>query len=454
MPRVLIAGGGISGLTIAYRLQQLNPLIDVVVWEAGSRLGGNVWTEHAANFVIEHGPNGFLDNKPATLGLAKELGLADRLICASEAARKHRYLFLHGELQEMPGTLRALLSTSLLSWRGKLRLLAEPLIDRGNSRQESVAAFATRRFGREAADIFIDALVTGIYGGDPGLLDVRAAFPRMTALEAKFGSVVRGMLKGRGQPQRMWSFRTGLSEMIEALANRLIRKPILGANVQGLERTSSHWIIHGLAMKCENIDAVVLACPAHVQASIVKTIDTQLAAKVGEIPYNRIAVVAISFRESDIPKKGDGFGYIAPQRTRRDLLGVQWCSSIYPDRAPSGLVLWRALFGGWHRGEVADWPDDRLMSAVRAELRLAHGITADPVFAKIIRWPQAIPQYMLCHPERVAAIERMAQNHPGLFLAGNALHGVAMNDCVGNAPRVAKRVADYVKTGSANSLRK
>jgi oxygen-dependent protoporphyrinogen oxidase len=162
------------------------------------------------------------------------------------------------------------------------------------------------------------------------------------------------------------------------------------------------------------------------------------------IPYSRIAVVAVGFRQSDVPSV-NGFGYIAPQNTRRDLLGVQWCSSIFPGRAPPGMVLWRALCGGWHRGEVVDWPDERLISAVREELRLAMGVTSPPVFAHIVRWPAAIPQYAIGHLDRVRRIEAKTANHPGLFVGGNAYHGVAMNDCTDQAIVLADRVAAFLK---------
>src|SRR5207253_6022899 len=141
-------------------------------------------------------------------------------------------------------------------------------------------------------------------------------------------------------------------------------------------------------------DAVVLACPAHQQGAILEDMDPELAAQVGSIAYNRVAVVGLGYREADVPTSVNGFGYIAPQRTRRDVLGVQWCSSIYPDRAPASMVLLRAMCGGWHRPEVVDWDDARLLAAVRADLRAALGIAAEPTFHQVIRWDRAIPQYL------------------------------------------------------------
>jgi len=450
MPRVLIAGGGISGLTIAYRLQKLLPSAEIVIWESGNRLGGNVWTEQINDLVIEHGPNGFLDNKTSTIELAKDVGLGDRLITANQSARQHRYLFVDNAVRELPRGLLTLFTTSLLSVRGKLRLLAEPLIRRGNQPGESVADFAIRRFGRETAEVFVDALVTGIYGGDPALLECDAAFPRLVSMEAKHRSIVLGGLRSRAKRQNMWSFPEGLQELIEAIASQLVHKPTFGRKVRQAERSDTGWVIHDDGTECVNADAVVLACPAFAQRRIVKSLDPHLAAMIAEIPYNRIAVVAIAYRERDVPRKAVGFGFIAPQRTRRDILGVQWCSAIYSGRAPAGQVLWRVLCGGWHRGDVVDWPDDRLVSAVQGELSLALGVSATPVFAKVIRWHQAIPQYTIGHRQRVIEIEKLTAQHDGLFLTGSSYRGISLNDCVENAGRVAGQVVGYLAGRTRN----
>jgi oxygen-dependent protoporphyrinogen oxidase len=201
------------------------------------------------------------------------------------------------------------------------------------------------------------------------------------------------------------------------------------------------WVVGGEGRDCWQADAVVLACPAYQQAALLADLDGELAEQVGAIPYNRVAVVALGYRAADVPVSLDGFGYLAPQRTRRDLLGVQWCSSIFPGRAPDGCVQLRAMCGGWHRPEVGGWDDARLLGAVRAELRLALRVEAAPVFHHVVRWDRAIPQYLLGHLERVAWIEGRAARYPGLFLAGNAYRGVALNDCTEQAELLARRIA-------------
>ena len=192
-------------------------------------------------------------------------------------------------------------------------------------------------------------------------------------------------------------------------------------------------------------DAVILACPAHVQANLLADLDADLAERIAQIPYNRLAVIALGYRRQDVPISVDGFGYIAPQRTRRDLLGVQWCSSIFPGRAPDGAVLLRAMCGGWQRAEMLDWDDERLLQSARAELRQTMGISAAPFFQEIIRWDRAIPQYHVGHLARLAWLEERVRRHPGLFLAGNAYHGVSLNDCTEQGIVLARKVKAYLR---------
>jgi len=201
------------------------------------------------------------------------------------------------------------------------------------------------------------------------------------------------------------------------------------------------WRVQGDGQDAWTADALVLACPAPQQAGIVADLDAELAEKISQIPYNRVAVVGLGYRRVDVPHPLDGFGFIAPQRLRRDVLGVQWCSSIYPERAPAGMVLLRAMCGGWARADLVSWDDSRLLEALRAELRRALGITAAPIFHKIIRWDRAIPQYHVGHLDRVAWVDRRLARHRGLYLGGNAYRGVALNDCTEQGALLADRIA-------------
>jgi oxygen-dependent protoporphyrinogen oxidase len=465
MKRVVIVGAGISGLALAFRLRQAIPPVEVILLEQQDRPGGTVWTERRAGFQVEVGPNGFLDSKLSTMALCRDLGLQDRLVPASEAASRNRYLFLNGKLQPLPASFADFLKSGLLSWQGKLSLLAERFRPRRYGKEdESIDAFARRRAGREAAEVLADALVTGIHAGDPALLSVRSTFPRLAEFEREYGSVLKGFTQAarkrraeaaaRGQPYqragRMWSLHDGLRLLIETLAGALSPPPLFGVAVRRVERLEAgpagcpNWLVHGPGQDRWTADAVVLTCPAYQQAAMVADLDKDLAESIGAIAYNRVAVVALGFRRVDVPGSLDGFGYITPQRSRRDLLGVQWCSSIFPDRAPPGLFLLRALCGGWHRGDVVDWDDQRLLAAVRAELQAAMGVEAVPVFHEVVRWDRAIPQYHVGHGRRVAWVEERLARYPGLFLGGNAYRGVALNDCTEQAEALAARLHRYL----------
>lgn len=447
--RIVVVGGGLSGLAAAVRIRAAVPDSAVTVLEERPTPGGNVRTIVRDGFVVEAGPNGFLDNNPATIELCRDVGIRDRLIAASDGSRKNRFLYLNDQLQKLPSSPTGILTSPVLSLRGRLQLLGEPIRRRKKSvpADESVAAFATRRFGKETADTFVDALVTGIQGGDPERLSLRAAFPRLAQFEAEAGSVFRGVLrskKDRIGPTRMWSFRDGMQTLTNTLAGTLGDSLVCGVAVKRVGKAGFGWRVECDGDGTYDADVVVLTVPAYRQAAMLEPMDTNLAREVSGIPYNRIAVVALGYREADAPHRPDGFGYIAPQRTRRDVLGVQWCSQIFPGRSPPGCVLWRALCGGVHRGDVCDWSDEVLTRAVHEEMKRVMGVVGEPVFREIVRWPRAIPQYEIGHLDRLARIESIRTRHPGLFLGGNAYRGIAVNDCSRQGGEVATGVAEYL----------
>jgi len=455
MPKIIVIGAGLSGLAVAFRIQQRLPHAEIHILEERNRPGGNIHTSHAEGYTIEHGPNGIFDQKPHMLRLCRDLGLGEQLIVASEASRKNRYLFLNNELQRLPGDPLGLLKTRTLSLQGKFNLLMEPFRRRkGNlPDDESVAEFARRRFGREAADVFINALVTGVHAGDPERLSARAAFPRMLMFEQQAGSVVRGAMRAgklrkkemlaRGEepkPQQMWSFRSGLQVLIDALAERFGNSLHLNTPVKRIEKQGERWHIVGEGTSTWDADFVINTAPAFRQAEQLEAMDSVLADELAAIRFNKIAVVVMGYKQEHAPKQPPGFGYIAPENTKRDVLGVQWCSSIFPDRAPNGYVLWRALCGGVKRADVALLPDDELTRKVHTEMIAAMGVLAPPSFTQIVRWPQAIPQYEVGHLTRIARIDTQLLQHRGLFLGGNSYRGVAMNDCCEQAEIIAERL--------------
>ncbi|MGL4419588.1 MAG: protoporphyrinogen oxidase [Gemmataceae bacterium] len=443
--RIVILGAGLSGLAAAYRLSQQQPRATLTVLEARSHPGGNIRTTLHDGFLVEHGPNGLFDAKPHALQLVHDIGLGGQLLPGSEEARKNRFLFVKNQLHALPAGPLGILSTPILSPLARLRLFTEPLRPRRHRKsrtEETVAEFARRRFGPEVANTFIDGLVTGIHGGDPEQLSLPAAFPRLFQMEQSHGSIVRGMMASvkkrrenqlaRGLtpgPQRLWSFPGGLQTLTDRLAEHLGPRLRLNAPAHRLQYDGQEWTITFGNEEKLLADQVVLTIPAHEQAELLATLDAPLAERLRAIESCPIAVVALGYRRGDVQGPQDGFGYLAPQRQRRDCLGVQWCSSVYPGRAPAGMVLWRALCGGVHRAELINLSEDDLIARVHTEMTMTMQVRGAPVFTKVIRWPRAIPQYNRGHGARVAAIQAQAAHYPGLILAGTAYRGIALNDC-------------------------
>lgn len=457
-PVTVVVGAGIWGLTCARSLLKSGHAGQIYLLDSDQRAGGKLDTLPHSGFLVESAANGFLDSNPATLKLCRDLGLGDKLISASGTAARNRFVYLKGKLHKLPGNLWGALTTGVVGWYARWRVVSErwrrpaiPMVD------ESIADFARRRLGRELTETLLDAFVTGIWAGDPETLSVRSCFPRWHEWETRNGSLTGGMMARRrertlearvaGMPPpgapRMWSLRGGLTELVGALVRECGSALQTGAGVRALRyraEANQPWEVI-LEDRVILADRVVLAMPPNAQAKLLAALDADLAAKLAAIPSNAIAVVAVGFPARDVPPGLDGFGYLSPQREGRPVLGVQWCSDIYPGlRAPSGMALWRALVGGPRFPEMADAPDDVLLRTVRNELALVTGMRAEPEFVKIIRWPKAIPQYQLGHANRVEEIQAHASRWPGLFLGGCAFGGVALNDCVDQAGAMAIRV--------------
>lgn len=447
MPNVIVIGAGISGLAVAYRLRQAG--LETIVLEAADQAGGNIRTIGEHGFLWERGPNGFLDSNPSTFQLAQELDLGNELVAASEGAQKNRYLSLNEKLVKLPTSLCGLLTTKAMSIHGKLSLAMEPFRQTQIREEESVYDFAVRRFGIEAADTVVDALVTGIHGGDPKQLSLAAAFPKLARFEVEYGSVVRGFRKTgheRSGPSRLWSFYGGMQTLIDTLVAALGDNLKLRCSAKKIDYSGGKWTVKAEGHTPWLADAVVVTAPAPVQAQLLGNLDPGFVSELNAITYNHIVVVALGYRDCDAPQF-DGFGYITPQNTRRDVLGVQWCSSIFPGRAPPGHVLWRALLGGVRRSDLVERSDEALIGMVQDEMKTILDVTGAPVFSRVVRRPRAIPQYVLGHRARVDRLKSLASLFPGLFLGGNSYHGIAVNDCTEQALRITSRVVSYLSNG-------
>ncbi len=475
MKRVVVVGGGISGLATAYRLAEgakaAGLPLALTVLEAESRAGGKIVTERREGFTVEGGPNGFLDGKPETVRLARDLGLGERLLGSSDAARK-RFVFRHGVLHALPESPPAFFRSQLMSLRGRLRILAEPFIPPAPPDvDESLAEFGRRRLGAEAVDALLDPMVSGVYAGDPNRLSVWACFPRIKELERDHGSLIRALLAVQrarrkaiasgqtvatgggpsGPSGKLTSFAEGTQLLVDTLATALGERVRVAAPVRDITRGEADaYQVHLDAGERLDADAVVLACPAYATAEILATIAPAASLAAREIGYSPAVVVALGFERAAVQHPLDGFGFLIPRSERRRILGSLWTSSIYPGhRAPDGRILLRTIVGGARNPELAGLAPDELVKLVRAELRDILGIAAEPVFHEVFAWPVAIPQYDVGHRERVARVEHGLAHLRGLFVTGNAYRGVAINDCTREAESAAARVLACLTSGAA-----
>jgi oxygen-dependent protoporphyrinogen oxidase len=449
---VAIVGGGISGLALAHALLGRGARergIEVRILEKAARPGGNIRTEAVDGYLCEWGPNGFLDNAPATLALVRDVGLGKELQPSDERARR-RYVFRRGRLHLLPGTPGQFLASGLLSGPGKLRIAFEPISRRRPPGDETIHAFAARRIGREAADVLIDAMVSGVFAGDARALSLRACFPAMWQMETHHGGLFRALLariragrrrKGEaiGSPLgRLTSFRGGTEELVRALARALGGALVTSAPVSAVTKTTKGYRLEGETPL--EAASVVLAGGAAASARVVQGLDADLAAALGEIRSAPLAVVCLGYEESRLPRPLDGFGFLVPRGEGPRLLGALWDSSIYPGRAPEGRVLLRAMIGGAHDPRAVELDDESLLAVVRGDLRATMGLEIEPVFTRAFRHPLGIPQYTVGHLDRLARIERRLERHPGLYAAGNSYRGVAINSCVAEAGPLAERI--------------
>lgn len=456
----VVVGGGIWGLVCTRALIRGGHSGLVRLVEASGRAGGKINTLARSGYLIETAANGFLDSNPATIKLCKDLGLGDRLIAASGTAARNRFVYLKGKLHRLPAGLWGAITTGVVGWGAKWRLATERFRRSAIPTQdESIAEFGRRRFGRELTETLLDAFVTGIWAGDPEKLSVRSCFPRWQDWEVLHGSLTGGLLARRreriaearenGQlgpsSPRMWSLKGGLVELVDALAKDCGDAVRTNTTVKGIKHTprkEKPWELQ-LEHEVLQADQVVLATPPNAQADLLELVDQGISGELSSIPSNSICVVVLGFPKRDVPKHLDGFGYLSPQREGRPVLGVQWCSDIFPGlRAPQGMALWRALAGGPKNMEVNRASDSELVGSVLEEMARVTGLKTSPQVVEIVRWPKAIPQYELGHSQKVERIRSLASKWPGLFLGGSGLNGVALNDCVDQAQLMAKHLLD------------
>lgn len=451
---VAVIGGGVSGLSVAEaidrRSREAGRPVRPIVLEADSEVGGKVRSFTDQGFVVETGPHGFLGREPKVFELIDRLGLRDQLLRADPHSAR-RYLVRRGRLNEVKMSPPKFMTSDLLSLGGRLRILFEPFIPAEPPEDESVADFARRRIGDEAATVLVDAMVTGIYGGDPEQLSLQSAFPRMLELERGYGSLIKAQFalakERRGETpdekatrESLHSFKPGLQALIDGLA-RAVPEVRTGCPVERVVPTSTGVRVEGPFGSLE-ADAVVSTAPAAGLARMVGPIVGEAAVEsAGGVPYAPVTVVVLAFGAEDVKNALQGFGYLAPHAENRNLLGCVWASSVFPEHAPAGFALFRCMLGGVRRAELAMADDETLIQICREELEQMVGVRSGaPIrMQQIIRWPEGIPQYNQGHARRVEAADALERAVPGLVVSGNAYRGVALIDCVKAAEPAADR---------------
>jgi protoporphyrinogen/coproporphyrinogen III oxidase len=447
--RVAVVGAGLAGLSAAHALRRqaagAGEALELDVWEAGDRPGGQLHTVVEDGFVVEWAANAFRSGVGAARDLVATLGLEpERVEVAAGASR--RYVFHGGALHALPSGPASLLSFAPMSLAGRLRVLAEPLTARRVDHEESVHDYATRHIGREAAEVLLGTMVRGVYGGDARQLSVDAAFPVMREMEREHRSLVIAGIAGAQARKRegktTWSLTRGMGSLMTRLADDLGDTVRLGVAVQALGRDAASGRF-GLRLPGDETrayDAVVLAVPPRVAARLLATLDSAAAGELAAIPTAPIGMVALAFDRAAFRTPPDGYGFLVAPGEDLAALGTLIESNVFPGRAPAGTVLVRVIMGGVDDPGFDARSDADLAASALETLDRAWGLTGEPLRHWVGRQDEGIPQYVLGHGARLTRIAERLRAHPGLHLAGNAYRGVAVGRLVEDADVVATEV--------------
>jgi protoporphyrinogen/coproporphyrinogen III oxidase len=453
-PKILIAGGGISGLACAWRLRQLGQ--PVLLLERSPRFGGVIDTIDQEGFRFDIGPQSFT-NTPAISALIDELGLSSELLRADP--RAPRYILKGGRLVPAPLSPPQLLLTPLLGAATKLRILSEPFRHtRPPDADESVAAFIRRKFGPDLLGNLVGPFVSGIWAGDPEKLSLASAFPSLRRFEERHGSVIRGQIKQSresGSRPSLCNFRGGLKALVSALVQKLGDSAISGAEISGIQRSPGP-NPHGFevtyqlggATQSLHVSAVIVATPSEETARMLQGIEPAFTKMLARIEYSPVAQVSAGYGLEQInywnAEHGlEGFGFLVPRGEQMRVLGTVWNSALFPDRAPRGMASFTSFLGGATDPEIVSYDSDQIAAIALSELSSVLDITASPAAHHMVRWQHALPQYNIGHQGVITGLRDLCARTPGVFLAGNYLAGPSLGACVEHASEVAGNAARF-----------
>ena len=461
MKRIVIIGGGISGLAAAHHLIERNTQdpssLEVLLLEANARVGGVISTQLRDGFLFEGGPDAFISEKPEALSLVRRLGLDNHLIKTNSehrrsfVARGNKLLPVPEGFQLLaPSRFLPFLTSEIFSWSGKARMALDLILPRrakaNGSDDESLASFVRRRLGQEALDRMAQPMVGGIYTADPELLSLRATMPRFLEMEHTHRSLLRAMWHARrsqtkaeasGTSGARYSLFLSFDDGMQILVDKLVADLPTGsvrlntrAESIAIDSVTKRWKIRVNTSELIDADAVCIALPAYAAAGLLAELDPQLANELDAIPYASTATVNLAYRRANVPHPLDGFGFVVPFVERRATLACSFSSVKFSGRAPEGCVLLRAFVGGALQPEMFALDDGAMVEAVRKDLRELLGIEQPPLFTHLEKWPRSMAQYHVGHMERVARINARVGAFQSLQLAGNAYGGAGIPDCV------------------------
>lgn len=477
-PVVAVIGGGISGLAAANRIRELSPETTVRLFESGKRLGGVLSTRQADGFLVESAADSFLTTPESADELCRRLGLETELIETPKDLRRASVVskgrlrpIPNGFLTMAPSRIWPVISSPILSPIGKLRLMLEWFIPRSRSGEdESLAHFATRRFGREVYRKLIQPLAAGIYSANPDLLSVAATMPRFLQMEQQCGSLIRAMMRTpsrtSGQVEsgarygQFVSLKRGMGSLITAVSNRLPSDSVcLGSQVRRmipLPRSRWRLFSEGQTVSSMDVDAVIVATPASHAAGILASVSPPVSRELRQMGGSSCAVLAMAFRTDQIRRPLDGFGFVVPLVERRRILSCSFSSIKYEGRAPAGYELFRIFMGGECQPEVLALSDEELLEIARRELSSLLQVHGNPAFTHVIRHSLVMPQYHVGHLDRVARIEKLLSRFPTVKLIGSSLRGGGIPGCVASGESAAQDIIsalakiDSTEFGSIN----
>lgn len=458
MNSVAIIGGGITGLTAAFQLQRAG--VPFTLYDASDRVGGPIQSVREGKYLAECGPNTILETSPVISEIIGDLGLESRRVYSDPRAG-NRYIVRGGRLVPLPTSIEKFLGTPLFSARAKLRLAIEPFIRRSDEgAEESVGDFVLRRLGPEFLDYAINPLVGGFYAGDPALLSVKHAFPKLHALEQRYGSLVTGQILGARERRRRggiskqnapkFSFDEGLEVLIRSLQARMQDSICLRHKISLLRRTEQGWKVFASRNDQNTVDdhsAVLIAIPAHDLARVrIDGVEIPSLTELSKVYYPPVASVVLGFHREEVKHPLDGFGVLVPEAERMNILGTIFSSSLFPGRAPSGHVTLTSYLGGSREPELAVTTDETLISNTLRDLRSLLGVTGAPTYRHCFVFKKAIPQYNLGYGRFKDLMARAESVAPGLLIGGHSRCGISLGDSIVSGYELANQVQKYLST--------